>query len=383
MHKLIYLTNIPTPYRQIRFNKLNEILPKYGFELEVIYMAKIEPNRKWVLDKDSFKYKHKIYEGIQLQIGGLFAHFNPTLLLRLLKNDYDLIVIGGMASPTHWLSPFFISKKKIKVMSVESNMYSVRRKTGLAYAIKKILLSKMDAYQVTGEPQIDFIKYFYPKAIKKEIIRLPNLINEEVFINSIDMIRNQSKSNLRESFNVDEDIQMWVLPARLISIKGIFPFLEMLKNIKKIKLFLLGDGELRENINNFITKFNLPVTLAGFVQEEEILKYYAAADLFILPSIEDPSPLSPIEAIASGLPILVSSRIGNVKDVVKNGVNGWSYDPIDEVEKGKALVNKISQMSRGELSLLAKNSREIYNDNFNLVKTIISYAKSLKLLFNK
>lgn len=143
--KLLYITNIPTPYRQNRFNKMQELFPKNGVEVMVWYMANIEPNRKWEITSDSYRYNYKIFKGVHPRIGGFFAHFNPTLLFQLLKQDFDIVVIGGMASPTHWFVPFFISKKKIQVMSIESNLFSVNRKYGLGAFLKKNILRRADA----------------------------------------------------------------------------------------------------------------------------------------------------------------------------------------------------------------------------------------------
>lgn len=67
-------------------------------------------------------------------------------------------------------------------MSVESNLHSVERTKGIGSWMKKILLNKATAYQVAGKPQIEYIKFFNPKAANKTFIRMPNLIDEDVFI---------------------------------------------------------------------------------------------------------------------------------------------------------------------------------------------------------
>lgn len=379
MKKLLYITNIPAPYRQKRYNLMQEIFPKNGIEFEVLYMAKIEPDRQWIIPPESFKYNYKIFKGIHPEISNFHAHFNPGLLLRLMKKDYDIAIVGGMASPSHWLVPFFIPKKVIKVMSVESNLFSTVRKKGFGAKIKELLLNKMDAYQVTGSPQMDYINYFLNEKSKKKFIKLPNLIDEEVFRDTVNSLRKRQQE-LRESYGVDEKTQMWVLPARLIPIKGVIPFLNLLKDIKNIRLFILGNGQLEKKITDFIAKENLKVSLAGFVQQDEIINYYAAADLFILPSLEDPSPLSAIEACASGLPLLVSSRIGNLEDVLDGLKNGWHYDPISEIEKGKTIVKRISEMSREELKVMGDRSLDRYNEIFDGRKCIESYVKELNAL---
>lgn len=379
MKKLLYITNIPAPYRQRRFNLMQEIFPKYGIEFEVLYMAEIEPNRQWIIPKNSYKYNYKIFKGIHPTVGGFFAHFNPGLLLRLLRNDYDIAIIGGMASPTHWLSPFFISNKKVKVMSIESNMHSTKRKKGFGAKFKELLLNTADAYQITGIPQIEYIKYFSKKTQKKKFIKMPNLIDESVYRDTMDILR-VNKKELREGFGVNNETQMWVLPARLTSIKGILPFLGLLKRITNVHLFLLGDGDQKEEILKYIHQEKLNVAITGFVKQSEVIRYYAAADLFVLPSIKDPSPLSPIEACAAGLPLLVSSRIGNLEDVLENNVNGWHFDPISEIEKGKVLVNTVSKLNRVELKKMGEKSRERYNEIFDSVKCVEQFAKELSAL---
>ncbi|WP_338378875.1 glycosyltransferase family 4 protein [uncultured Flavobacterium sp.] len=358
------------------------IFPEYGIDFEVLYMAKIEPDRKWIIPSDSYKYAHTFYKGIHPTIGNFYAHFNPGLLLRLLKKDYNIAVVGGMASPTHWLAPFFINGNKKQIMSVESNLHSVERTKGIGAWIKKKLLKKATAYQVTGNPQIEYIKFFNPQASSKTFIYMPNLIDEDVFVHQIKKLKDY-KEDLRQKFNVNSETQMWVLPARLIEIKGIIPFINLLEGIENVKLFLLGDGEQSKEIDTIILEKNLPVIKVGFVQQEKVLEYYAAADLFVLPSLKDPSPLSPIEASAAGLPILVSSRIGNLEDVLEENTNGWYYDPIDEIKKGKELVKYISKMERKELQNLGQESYKRYDNRFNTEKCIHEYAKQIKMLFSQ
>ena len=355
--KLLYITNIPAPYRQKRFNAMAEIFPKYGIDFEVLYMAKIESNRQWMISDDSYNYPYKIFKGIHPTVGRFFAHLNPGLLLRLLKNDYDVAVVGGMASPTHWLSPFCILGHKLQIMSVESNLYSVNRKKGIGAKIKSFLLNKADAYQVTGEPQIEYITYFQPKAKNKKFIRMPNLIDEEVFLEKVDKLKDQ-KESLRQEFGVLPGAQMWVIPARLIAIKGIIPFLEALKDYKGFRLFLLGDGPQASLIKSIIKANNLPVSMAGFVQQNEVIRYLAAADLFILPSFKDPSPLTPIEAIAAGLPVMVSRNIGNLKEVLGKQ-NGWFFEP-GNIEEIKKMVESVLNLSRDDLKNKGLKSRKQY-----------------------
>lgn len=374
MKKLLYITNIPAPYRQKRFNTMAKIFPEYGIDFEVLYMAKIEPEREWIIPQDSYNYPHKFFKGIHPEIKDFHAHFNPLLLFRLLRNDYDIAVVGGMASPTHWLAPFFISRKKFQIMSVESNLFSVTRKNGFGAWMKSVLLHTADAYQVTGQPQIDYIQFFQPKAVNRTYIHLPNLIDDDVFTTQVDKLRND-KDVLRTEFGVLSSEQMWVIPARLIEIKGIIPFLQSLIGLQGYKLFLLGDGEQKTQIEDIFRMNNLPVSLVGFVQQQEVIKYYAAADLFVLPSFKDPSPLSPIEASAAGLPIFVSKYIGNINEVLGEE-NGWSFEPGNESEIRKQ-ASSILSMDREQLKVKGLASRKLYQAIFETEMCIRNYAQQL------
>lgn len=378
MKKMLYVTNIPAPYRQKRYNLMAEIFPLYDIDVEVMYMAEIEKNREWIISKESYKYHYKIYKGIHPTVGNMFAHFNPGLLFKLWKGNYDIVIIGGMSSPTHLLAPFLVPKSKIQVMSVESNMYSVNRKKGVGAWLKKIILKKANAYQVTGNPQIEYIKYFCKTIGDKKIVKLPNLIDENVYRDDIGKLKNNT-NQLSIELNIDKNSQIWILPARLIDKKGIIPFLSLLKGIDGYHLYILGDGPLKNTISDFVNENNLNVTLVGYLQQDEIIKYYAVADIFVLPSLRDPSPLSPIEACAAGLPLLVSSRIGNLEDVLSNG-NGWSYDPVTEKNKGIDIINKVLKLTNQDLKNIKEKSLANYNNNFDSRKCITSYAENLKAL---
>jgi len=106
-------------------------------------------------------------------------------------------------------------------------------------------------------------------------------------------------------------------------------------------LVLLGDGPLRQTLNTQLSTLNLQahVHLPGFKQYDELPVYYALAKAFVHASTTEQWGLVVNEAIASGLPVIVSDRCGCVPELV-NG-NGFTFDPFDEQE----LVERLSQMA--------------------------------------
>jgi glycosyltransferase involved in cell wall biosynthesis len=96
-------------------------------------------------------------------------------------------------------------------------------------------------------------------------------------------------------------------------------------------LVLLGDGPLRPALESQRSGLKLDghLHLPGFKQYDELPNYYALARAFILPSIFEPWGLVVNEAMASGLPVLVSSHCGCAAELVREGRNGFTFDPRD------------------------------------------------------
>ena len=107
-------------------------------------------------------------------------------------------------------------------------------------------------------------------------------------------------------------------------------------------LVLLGDGPLRQTLNSQLSTLNLHphVHLSGFKAYDELPVYYAFAKAFVHASTTEQWGLVVNEAVASGLPVIVSDRCGCVPELV-NG-NGFTFDPFDEHELADRLLRLAS-----------------------------------------
>lgn len=363
MKKLAYVTNIPTPYRDFRFRLLSDQLEEQGVELEVLYMAKTEPGRNWDSESLAKGYKAVFFKnfGINISSKRMFIHFNPGLLFYLFRSRFDYVVVGGISSPTHILSPYFTSGSKC-ILSVESNLNSERSDNKILRFIKEKIMKKYDYFQVTGKPSVAYIeKYFGRKLSDKQVIYLKNLINEEDFLNSKPMKSESKKTHL-------------VIIARLEKVKGIEEFLSGISLIdhSNINISIVGEGSQYNSIRNYINEKQLPVKLVGHVKSDEISSWLNSADAFVLPSISDPSPLSPIEALYLGKPLLVSDRIGNLNDVLVDGKNGFKFDIFSNEDIAKSVSSFIS-LSDDEKGSFSAYSAQLYRDNFSPKKQIEDY----------
>jgi len=123
-------------------------------------------------------------------------------------------------------------------------------------------------------------------------------------------------------------------------------------------LVLLGDGPLRATINTQLSTLNLHshVHLPGFKQYDELPVYYALANAFVHASTTEQWGLVVNEAIASGLPVIVSERCGCAPELVQG--NGFTFDPMDEHELA-SLLFKMATLSDDERKRLGDASYSI------------------------
>jgi glycosyltransferase involved in cell wall biosynthesis len=105
------------------------------------------------------------------------------------------------------------------------------------------------------------------------------------------------------------------------------------------RLVILGDGIERASLESLIISENIPdVSLAGFRQIEELPAYYGLASVFIHPAYQDQWGLVVNEAMAAGLPVLVSNTCGCAADLVKYGENGFTFSPENVHELAELMI---------------------------------------------
>ncbi len=125
---------------------------------------------------------------------------------------------------------------------------------------------------------------------------------------------------------------------------------------KKWHLKVVGGGPLKEVLQKSITTPNIELT--NWLSYDQLPDLYASSTLFILPSKFEPWGLVVNEAMAAGLPIILSDAIGALPDLLMEGENGWNfkYDNSNELTN---LFNHISKIDNTILVDMGKRSKEI------------------------
>jgi len=146
-----------------------------------------------------------------------------------------------------------------------------------------------------------------------------------------------------------------------------------------VNLLLLGDGSQGETIHQILHRSDISdrVTYAGQIPQSELPRYYQMADLYISPSHVDGSSVSLMEALACGLPCLVSDIPANM-EWVTDGVNGWLFQDGD----ANALAAKIKAIlgTRKSLAKVGEAARRVAEEKADWKKNFQKLLETYELV---
>lgn len=199
--------------------------------------------------------------------------------------------------------------------------------------------------------------------------------NSLILRNAVDINRFKPSKNMdmRHFNKINDDDVLILFIGHLETFKGIFELLDAFREInskhENVKLMIIGEGHDEQKVRDTVSNFNLNdyIIFTGKISPETIQNYYQMADIFTLPSYTEGLPLVVIEAMACGLPVVVSTA-GGIPELVKEGVNGFLVKPKDKVVLRKKL--EILVDNRELRDNMGLNALETVDDEFNIDKKV-------------
>jgi len=189
-----------------------------------------------------------------------------------------------------------------------------------------------------------------------------------------------NKSDTLKFYGLPTQTLQCAFIGRVTQIKRPDRFLDVVSEIKKrgvaIEFFVAGDGELLENCRDRVSREELPVKFLGW--QSDIEKVLSAADMVVLTSDNEGTPLSLIQAGMAGLPV-VTTRVGSVPEVVSDGVTGMITslgvqeiaDAIEKLAGNRELRDQMGSAARTftlanfGVNRLVKDHEELYRKLFS------------------
>lgn len=369
---IIILTNIMTPYRKFFYDRLYEEFNKENYILTVVLMANTEDSRHWDYNDLKTNYTYKL-EGKTKKICNIEIHINKSL--KPLYNELKpacVICGGSYLFPAVW-ETIKLQKKYGYVLFEwsESHLNEKRDynrfKLRVRDIMRKKIIGKFNYFWNPGKFAMEFVKKYSPLS---KCLYVPNLIDNTKF-----NIANKVKEDRYDKYCLSHTKKNYITPARLIPVKGILEFLSLYKNCdtENSRYIIVGDGELKEKIEEYITQNNLDVFLIGYRDENEMSELYSLCDGFILPSLSDANPLTCVEALWNGLPLLVSTHVGNYPEVIKSNQNGYVFSYENSKEAIKIIdeyLKKDEEWHENAKKVSLDIAKKMYNPDIIIPKVV-------------
>ena len=328
MKRFEVVHNIPSPYRLHLFDVLRQRLELRGYGFFLHLMARGHGNRgHWQSCADAVPVPHRFYSDVGPTWRGKEWHFNPMLIARLLASPPDVLMVGGPWDTPTGAGSTICGLRSHRIGWLESTKKNPGIVGGPIGASKRFLLARCDALALPGAEGVAQAKLILGPKELPTVGLLPNLVDERRFAPTSDP---NLRRAIRERFGLTAE-RLALCVARLVPEKGLPEFFGGLDPalLEGWRLLLIGSGPMRSQVQACLDRFGPRAVMLDGAPYDEMPSFYQAADLFVLPSLKDRNPLSVVEALHSGLPLLLSDRVGNYPEALGETENGWGFDPRD------------------------------------------------------
>jgi len=206
--------------------------------------------------------------------------------------------------------------------------------------VKQSLVGLYDAALVGGAPQRAYLEKLGMPA--KAIFLGFDAVDNRFFADGADAAR-ASPESCRHLAGLADPSPFFLASNRFIPRKNLGRLIEAYGQYRRQeaapwRLLLLGDGQERPALEALVRALGIEgVEFCGFQQINALPAYYGRAGAFIHPALVEQWGLVVNEAMAAGLPVLVSERAGCAPDLVRQGVNGFTFDPLNTAELARLL----------------------------------------------
>lgn len=300
----------------------------------------------------------------------------PTVVQR---TKSDMILFSSMVTAS--LSPVLKRRINVPMVTINHGHDVTMSFSPYQYYLRYVFDNLDGVISVSSATRMESVKR---GADEKRSIALPNGFLDEwlEFIPS----KETAIKSLHERYYIGLDKKILTSVGRQVKRKGHEWFIRnVMPKVNDDVIFLLvGDGPEHETIKKAVVETGQTdrIILLGRCSDKVLHEVYAGADLFVMPNIPIQGDMEGfgivmLEAALAGTPT-IASELEGIKDVIKNGANGYLIKPLDSDEFAK----KINHVLGNELNELSVTSKSYVLENFNWKYVTNKYVDFLKMIHN-
>ncbi|MFO8109793.1 MAG: glycosyltransferase family 4 protein [Thermoplasmata archaeon] len=326
--------------------------------------------------------EREIIEGVPvIRVKPLFIQLSTPVVLELekalLKEECDIIHAHSPPPLMDFFSVRAADKKKVPFVLTYHCDLEIPNIFGPL--IVQLYQRTLGTYTVNKADKIITTTHTYGATSRAVWYRdsdiIPNAVDAERFHPS------NSPGNIRKKLGIEGDEHMVLYVGRIVYHKGLEHLVESASYLEDdVKYVIGGTGNFRPELEKLIKKHDLRdrIIFPGRIPNSELPKYYAAADVFVLPSVSrlEAFGIVALEAMASATPVVVSD-IPGVREVITEGVHGLLSEPLNPANlagkirtilRNPELGEKMGKMGRKRIEenltwdIVAEQIEKIYED---------------------
>jgi glycosyltransferase involved in cell wall biosynthesis len=365
--KLLVFHPIIAPYRIDFFNSLSE-----QYDITFCMFQKNLTSQKFDYEKlsQSFKFKPQIldqlyhipYLKIRKKIISTIRETNPDIIL-VPECGYVSIIIALYK---------IILRKKYKVISIIDDSYDMlinNNQFSKKHALgEKVLIPLFDDI-INVEPRVvSFFREKYGKGIYFPIIQ------DEKRIRYIYQSTLPISQQYIEQYNL-QNKKIILFVGRLVALKNIKLAIKTFNKITltNISLVIVGNGETENELKQLANN-NSNIIFTGRLEGKSLYAWYNIAEIFILPSTQEPFGAVTNEALIGGCFCLISNKAGS-NCLIKDGKNGYIFDPYNEIEFKTKLEKALTKIPLRSYPLQLRENKMPYSYQYYIKSAIQSIDK--------
>jgi glycosyltransferase involved in cell wall biosynthesis len=249
----------------------------------------------------------------------------PELGERLLEARHDVVLVAGWHAMMYWQAMISCWRANVPLI-VRGDSQLVGPRSPIRRALKEALyplfIRRFDACVSVGSRSEAYFQHYGAHAT----FRSPHFVDNQFFAERVSAV---DSGAIRARYGISDDSMVVLFAGKMTDQKRPMDLVRAVAmlNDSPIHILFAGDGELRRQLEVAVAEAGLHATFAGFLNQTRMPDAYAAADVLVLPSDgRETWGLVVNEAMACGVPALVSRACGCSPDLVEHGVTGYTFE---------------------------------------------------------
>jgi glycosyltransferase involved in cell wall biosynthesis len=272
--------------------------------------------------------------GRSKEVGGFWSLTNPAIISALRKERYDAIWVHGHNHLTY-LFAYAAAKSAGTAIFTRGETHLLLQRSAWKRILRRPLMNvfyaQCDACLAIGTRNTDF--YRNHGVSDEKIFSVPYTVDNEHFMRLADASR-PCLPAIREKLGLAPDLPVVLYASKFTRRKHPLDLLQAKSNLQRQNLdcavLMIGAGEEEPGLREYVQTQGLrDVHFLGFRNQSELPGLYALADIFVLPSENEPWGLIINEVMCAGVAVVATDEIGAVADLVREGDNGLLYSARD------------------------------------------------------